>query len=95
MRQVRAAGGLCWKFSSPATSGVPDRVVVLNGRTVFVETKAAGRKLAKLQRVRLEQIVKAGGEALVLDSRSSVDVFVEKLCADARTGGMSGGKPSE
>jgi hypothetical protein len=85
VRQVKAAGGLCWKFSAPAINGVPDRVVVLNGHTVFVETKARGGKPTKLQRFRLEQIVKAGGRAEVLDSRPAVDDFVEGLRADART----------
>ena len=37
---VKAVGGLCWKFTSPGTSGVPDRIVLMpKGRIAFVETK--------------------------------------------------------
>jgi hypothetical protein len=84
-RRVKAAGGVRWKFASPAVNGVPDRVVILGGHTVFVETKAPGGKPTKLQRFRLKQIAKTGGRAEVLDSISAVDQFVGKLRADART----------
>jgi len=39
---VKAVGGLCWKFTSPGTSGVPDRIVLMpKGRIAFVETNSA------------------------------------------------------
>ena len=31
VQAVRAKGGVCWKFTSPSTVGVPDRVVILPG----------------------------------------------------------------
>ena len=40
---VKAVGGVCWKFTSPGTSGVPDRIVLMpSGRIGFVEVKAPG-----------------------------------------------------
>lgn len=37
---VKAAGGVCWKFTFPGTAGVPDRIVLLpSGRIAFVEVK--------------------------------------------------------
>lgn len=43
--------GLCLKFTSPGTIGVPDRIVVMNTGTFFVEVKAPGKNQdpAKLQ----------------------------------------------
>ena len=35
---VKAKGGICWKFVSPGTAGVPDRIILMpNGRIAFVE----------------------------------------------------------
>ena len=35
-RQVKQLGGLCLKFVSPGTAGVPDRLIILpSGRVVF------------------------------------------------------------
>jgi Holliday junction resolvase-like predicted endonuclease len=37
---VKAYGGVCWKFTSPGTAGVPDRIVLMpHGRIAFVEVK--------------------------------------------------------
>lgn len=39
-KAVEAIGGLCWKFTSPGTAGVPDRICIHRGRVIFVELKA-------------------------------------------------------
>ena len=53
---VKAVGGLCWKFTSPGTSGVPDRIVLMpKGRIAFVETKAPGDVPRKIQLKRHKQ----------------------------------------
>jgi len=39
-REVRALGGVCWKWVSPGRAGVPDRICIFpGGRVVFVELK--------------------------------------------------------
>ena len=35
----------CYKFTSPGTTGVPDRIVIGNGQTIFVETKSSTGRL--------------------------------------------------
>ena len=43
--QVKALGGVAWKWISPGRDGVPDRICVLpGGRVLFVEMKRPGRK---------------------------------------------------
>lgn len=65
---VKARGGLCWKFTSPSTAGVPDRVVILpGGRIGFVEVKSPGEKPRPLQIRRLAQLNSLNVPALVLD----------------------------
>jgi Holliday junction resolvase len=61
VQRVNAMGGLCWKFTSPGTAGVPDRIVVMNGHTVFVEVKAPGEIPRPLQVKRFRQIDDKGG----------------------------------
>ena len=47
---VKAKGGLCFKFTSPGTPGVPDRIVITPaGRICFVELKTEIGRLAKIQ----------------------------------------------
>ena len=48
--QVKALGGMAYKFTSPAHRGVADRVVCLpDGQTWFVELKTKGGRLSPLQ----------------------------------------------
>ena len=50
-KPIRALGGLCLKFTSPAFTGVPDRIILLPGGVVrFVETKQPGKKERARQR---------------------------------------------
>ena len=70
---AKAAGGVCWKFTSPGTSGVPDRIVLLpSGRIAFVEGKASGEKLRPLQRLRIRTLRRLGFKALVQDSPDQI-----------------------
>jgi len=78
--KIKQAGGLAWKFTSPGTAGVPDRIVLLpGGRVVFVELIAPGQKPDPLQEHRLGQLRALGFEAVVLDSRGAVERFVDYL----------------
>ena len=77
---VKAAGGLAWKFVSPCTAGVPDRIVLLpGGRIVFVEVKDTGKKLRPLQHLRKRQLEKLGFEVRVIDSREMAEAFGDAL----------------
>ena len=77
--QIRQLGGLCWKFTSPGNAGVPDRIVLYNGLTVFVEVKAPGKKLRKLQEVRVDEIRKQKVRAGYVDTKEAVDRLVSIL----------------
>nr|DAO18330.1 MAG TPA: Nuclease [Caudoviricetes sp.] len=80
VQAVRAKGGVCWKFTSPSTVGVPDRVVILPGGHIgFVEVKAPGEKPRPVQAIRIEQLRGLGATCLVLDDISEVEAVCDAI----------------
>lgn len=75
--RVRAVGGMCMKWTSPANAGVPDRICFLpGGRVVFVELKAPGKKPTALQE-RVHKMLRAlGADVRVVDSLEGADEIV-------------------
>lgn len=75
--------GRAFKFVSPGYSGVPDRIVLLPmGRIYFVELKAPGKKLRKLQEWVAGLIRELGFEVIRIDTLEKVEEFVRKVKAD-------------
>lgn len=71
--RVEALGGLCLKWVSPGTAGVPDRIVFLpGGRISFVEVKRPGQAPTRLQRHVLAQLEQLGCQTAWVDSKESV-----------------------
>lgn len=84
--RVRKAGGTAYKFESPGTAGVPDRLVVFpGGRVQFVELKAPGAKPTALQEAQIRRLRVLGCTVDVLDSKDAVDAWM----------GEQGVKPDE
>lgn len=59
---------LVYKFQSPAQRGVPDRIFLKEGRVVFIEFKAYGKRPTKQQLYNHDQIRAAGFEVYVIDN---------------------------
>ena len=72
-------GFLCWKFTSPGRTGVPDRVLITPAGTVFVELKRPGGTLRTKQEVVVAAMRRAGGTVYTLDSLAAVDALVKQL----------------
>nr|WP_240613070.1 VRR-NUC domain-containing protein [Chitinophaga parva] len=49
-------------------NGIPDLFAFRDGRTVWIEVKAPGKKADPLQELRMEELTAAGMEAYVVDS---------------------------
>lgn len=77
--KVTANYGLCLKFVSPGTAGVPDRIVIHRGRTMFVELKRPGEKPRPLQKEIARQMSAAGAMVYCLSTTDQVDRFVNEL----------------
>lgn len=76
VERARKHGGLAIKWTSPAFSGVPDRILFLpGGRIIFVELKAPGEKLRPLQSRIHGMLADLGADVRVIDSLEAVDLL--------------------
>jgi hypothetical protein len=84
VRGVQALGGRAWKWVSPGHSGVPDRIVTLRGRAIFVELKAETGRPTPLQLATHDELRRMGMDVRVLRGRAAVEDFLEELRCDCR-----------
>lgn len=78
--QVKAIGGMAYKFTSPAHRGVADRVVCLpNGQTWFVELKAPGGRLSPLQKHFQSEMARLRQNYACLWSKEHVDEWIKTV----------------
>ena len=80
IKAVMGVGGICPKFVSPGTDGMPDRIVLLPvGRIAFVEVKAPGCKPRPLQ-VRKHEVLRAlGFKVFVLDDEQQIQRILREI----------------
>lgn len=80
VKSVEEIGGVAFKFSSPARRGVPDRICVFpTGAVVFVETKAPGGRLTRLQDRELRRLRELGQSTAVVSSKAGVDFLLKEV----------------
>lgn len=77
---IRAQGGVCWKFVSPGTAGVPDRIILMPmGRIAFVEVKAPGESPRKLQLARHRLLRRLGFKTFVLANPEQIGGILDEI----------------
>ena len=77
---VRSRGGQAWKFTSPGTAGVPDRILLMpGGRLGFVELKAPGSKPRELQLMRFRQMERLGFRVYVIDGKEQIGGVLDEI----------------
>ena len=85
-KAVRQNGGICWKFTSPGTAGVPDRIILMpEGRIAFVEVKAPGEKPRPLQLSRHRLLRRLGFKVYVLDALEDIEKIISEVKNDEAT----------
>lgn len=74
-------GGMCPKWTSPGTKGVPDRIVFMpSGIVVFVELKREkGGRIAPIQEWRGKQLAILGQKVFFIHTKEQVDILVSNL----------------
>ena len=79
-KAVKQKGGVCWKFTSPGTAGVPDRIILMpKGRIAFVEVKAPGEKPRPLQFSRHRLLRRLGFKVYVLDEPDQIGGILDEI----------------
>lgn len=78
-KAVEEAGGLCIKLQSGTFSSLPDRMLLLNGYTIFVEVKTTGKKPTKLQTHTHDQLRAQGFMVYVLDRLEYIPHIIDRL----------------
>ena len=77
---VKNRGGMCLKFVSPSFNGVPDRIVLMPGGVMaFVETKATGETMRKLQKRRKKQLEALGFKVYCLNDEMKVEEIINEI----------------
>ena len=80
IRGVKQMGGLCFKFVSPGTAGVPDRIILTKtGRVIFAELKTDTGVLSKLQRYVIQTMTARNADVRVLKGLDDVKSFLLEL----------------
>lgn len=78
--RITDLGGICWKYTSPGTTGVPDRNIEINGLHCYVETKRPkGGRLSDIQKWRIKQLRAQGARVYVLKNTEEIDWLVEHI----------------
>lgn len=82
VREVKAAGGMAIKLTSPSVDGLPDRLVLLHGGKIgFVELKAPGKKPRVLQVKRMKDLQALGFKVFVVDDKSQIGGVIDAIRA--------------
>jgi L-lactate utilization protein LutB len=81
-KYLESIGAWHWSHSERYGKGYPDIEFILAGRTVRLEVKATKGRADVMQRLRIEQIRKAGGEAYFVDSVEDVRSIVNNIITD-------------
>lgn len=78
LAQACRNGCLCYKFTSPGTNGVPDRVIFIPpNKTIFVEVKAPEGHLRPLQKIMIKNMVRHGAVVFVTYTKPAVDILYD------------------
>lgn len=78
--EIENMGGKAYKFISPGNNGMPDRLIVIDGKCYFAETKAPGKRLRPLQKIRKAELESLGVTVFKVDSMRSVEAVLNAIC---------------
>lgn len=78
-RQVKSIGGMCIKLANTGFNGIPDRLILCNGKAFLVELKAPSGRLSEVQKARHKQLNEIGFEVATLWNFEQVDRFMERI----------------
>ena len=78
-KEVKALGGWSIKILSNFITGLPDRLVLINGRAYFVEVKSEGKGPSAIQRVVHKKLEALGFAVSVIDTTEKLNNFIKEI----------------
>ena len=78
-KDVKTLGGWSIKILSNFITGLPDRLVLLNGRAHFVEVKSQGKMPSARQRVVHKKLEVLGFPVSVIDTTEKLNDFINGI----------------
>lgn len=72
VKHIKAKGGLCIKLNSSTMAGLPDRLVILKNKIMFIELKAPKQKPRMLQTVIMDRLKRLGCDVRVIDNLEDI-----------------------
>ena len=78
-KEVKALGGWSIKILSNFITGLPDRLVLINGRSYFVEVKSEGKKPSARQSVVHKKLGALGFTVNVIDTTEKLNNFINEI----------------
>lgn len=73
VKKIHDMGGLCIKVNSSSMRGLPDRLIILNGHSFFVEVKSGSGKLSPFQIYTHKLLAGHGAKVYTVNSKEGVD----------------------
>lgn len=77
--RIKKRGGIAPKLTTPGTSGIPDRLVIIGGSIYLVELKKPTGRLSPVQKTLHQKIRSTGNPVYILWSYEDVDDFVDHI----------------
>lgn len=86
IKEVRRLGGRAYKWVSPGSNGVPDRIVIMpGGKIIFVELKTTTGRLTDLQKMQQRILRQLGCDIRTIYGPDQVQGFIDGLKAEIMT----------
>lgn len=60
-------------------NGIPDRLIIKNGKCFFIELKKPGESLRELQEAVIDKMERKGAIVHVLDSKEGIDDVIQEI----------------
>lgn len=78
-RQIEHMGGMFMKFVSPGNDGVPDRIAIMPGGSIwFVELKASSGRLSPIQEWQINRMKELGVRVVVVKGMQGAADFIKE-----------------
>lgn len=78
-KRVKEIGGKAYKFISSNCTGVPDRLIIFNGRFCFAEIKSYNGRLTPRQEVEIRKLKNLGAKVFIIYTPQDIESLIKYI----------------